>query len=32
MILIENEEYSDIELIEEEEEQISLGKITLLEE
>lgn len=32
MKLIENEEYSDIELIEEEEEQISLGKITLLEE
>ena len=32
MILIENEEYSDIELIEEEEDQISLGKITLLEE
>lgn len=32
MILIENDEYSNIDLIEEEENQINLSKITILEE
>lgn len=32
MILIENDEYSNIDLIEEEENQIDLSKITILEE
>ena len=32
MILIENDEYSNIDLIEKEENQIDLNKITILEE
>lgn len=32
MILIENDEYSNIDLIEEEENQVDLSKITILEE
>lgn len=32
MKLIENEEYSEIDLIEDEEDQINLKEITLLEE
>ena len=32
MILIENDEYSNIDLIEEEENQVDLSKITIIEE
>ena len=32
MVLIENDEYSNIDLIEEEENQVDLSKITILEE